>query len=136
MFQSMDLVTFLVIFLLVAIIIAIINFIIGIILTLRMASLRGLTKKKKPAIILNAIWSAILLLTGFLPWGFVFAFLINFFIGLIALKYEEFYGLKQFRKRLMFLLIILIIQFIIIIIVYIILFYLIIVYFFGIPNVF
>jgi len=132
MFQSMDLITFLVIFLLVAIIIAIINFIIGIILTLRMASLRGLTKEKKPAIILNAIWSAILLITGFSPWTFIFAFLINFIIGLIALRYEEFYGLKEFRKRLTFLLKILTIQFIIAIIVYIILFYLIIVYFFGI----
>jgi len=130
MFQSIDLVTILVVLLLVAIIIAIINFIIGVILTLRMASLRGLTKEKKPAIILNAIWSAILLLTGFFPGGFIFAFLINFFIGLIALKYEEFYGLKEFRKRLMFLLIIWFIQFIIAIIVYIILVYLIFVYFF------
>ena len=131
MFQAMDLITLLVIFLIVAIIIAIINFSIGIVLTLRMASLRGLTKDKKPAIILNAIWSIILIVTGFSPWTFFFAFLINFFIGLIALSYKEFYGLREFRKRLSFLLSILIIQFIIAVIIYIILFYLIIVYIYG-----
>ncbi|TFG26130.1 MAG: hypothetical protein EU532_10655 [Promethearchaeota archaeon] len=127
----MDVITLLVIFLIVAIIIAIINFIIGVILMLRMASLKGLTKEKKPAIILNAIWSIILIITGFSPWTFFFAFLINFFIGLIALSYKEFYGLREFRKRVAFLIKILIIQFILAIIVYIILFYLIIIYFFG-----
>lgn len=132
MFQTMDLYTFLVILLLVAIIIAIINFIIGVILTLRMASLRGLTKKKKPALILNTIWSAILFLASFSPWTYIIAFLINFFIGLIALRYEEYYGLKEFRKRITFLFRIFIIQFILMIVVYIILFYLIIVYFLGI----
>ena len=127
----MDLVTLLVVFLLIAIIIAIINFIIGIILIFRMASIRGLTKEKKPALILNSIWSVILLIIGIYPWAFIIAFLINFFIGLIAISFKEFYGLKEFRKRLTFLLRILLIQFIMAVIIYIILFYLIIVYFFG-----
>ncbi len=131
MFQSTDLITFLLIFLIVAIIVAIINFIVGVIITLRMASLKGLTKEKKPAIILNAIWSIILLITGFSPWTFIVAFLINLIIGLIALRFEEFYGLKEFRRRLRFLLVILTIQFVLSIIVYFVVLFLIIVYFLG-----
>lgn len=129
MFQTPDLITFLLIFLIVAIIVAIINFIVGVVITLRMASLKGLTKEKKPAIILNAIWSIILLITGFSPWTFIVAFLINLIIGLIALRFEEFYGLKEFRRRLMFLIVILTIQFALSLIVYFVVLFLIIFYF-------
>lgn len=131
MFQTPDLITFLLIFLIVAIIVAIINFIVGVVITLRMASLKGLTKEKKPAIILNAIWSIILLITGFSPWTFIVAFLINLIIGLIALRFEEFYGLKEFRRRLRFLLVILTIQFALSLIVYFVVLFLIIFYFLG-----
>lgn len=131
MLESIDLVTLLLIILVVAAIAAVINFIIGVVLTLKMASLRGLTKEKKPAIILNAIWSLIVLLTGFSPWTYIFAFLINLIIGMIALQNDKFYGLKEFRKRLTFLLIIFIVQFIILIIVYIVIFFLIVVFILG-----
>ncbi|TFG04670.1 MAG: hypothetical protein EU539_10395 [Promethearchaeota archaeon] len=131
MIESIDLITLLLIILIVAVIGAIANFIIGVFLTLKMASLRGLTEEKKPAIILNAIWSLVVLLTGFSPWTYIIAFFINLIIGLIALKYEQFYGLKQFRKRLTFLLIILIIQFVIIMIIYIIIISVIIIFIFG-----
>lgn len=129
MFQSPDLITFLLILLIVAIIVAIINFIVGVVLTLKMASLKGLTKEKKPAIILNAIWSLILLVTGFSFWTYIIAFFINLIIGLVALRYEEFYGLKAFSRRLKFLLVILIVQFFMSITVYLIVFFIIIFYF-------
>ena len=131
MFESIDLFTFILILLFVAIIVAIINFIIGVIITIRMASLKGLTEKKKPAILINLIWSIVLLLTGFSPWTYIIAFILNLTIGMIALKYDEFYGLTQFQKRLKFLLVILTVQFIISIVLYLIVFFLIVVYVLG-----
>jgi hypothetical protein len=131
MFESIDLFTFILILLFVAIIVAIVNFIIGVIITIRMASLKGLTEKKKPAILINFIWSIVLLVTGFSPWTYIIAFILNLTIGMIALKYDEFYGLKQFQKRLKFLLVILTVQFIISIVLYLIVFFLIVVYILG-----
>lgn len=118
MFQSMDLLTLLLIILTVAVIVAVINFIIGIVVMLRMTSLKGLTKEKKPAIILNTIWSIIVLVCSFFPPLWIVAFIINLIIGLIALSSEEFYGIKRFGRRLKILLAVLIIQFVIVIIAY------------------
>jgi hypothetical protein len=84
MFESIDLFTFILILLFVAIIVAIVNFIIGVIITIRMASLKGLTEKKKPAILINFIWSIVLLVTGFSPWTYIIAFILNLTIGMIA----------------------------------------------------
>jgi len=127
----MDLLTLLLIILTIAVIVAVINFIIGIVIMLRMTSLKGLTKEKKPAIILNTIWSIVVLVCSFSPWLYIIAFLINLIIGLIALSSEEFYGLKRFGRRLKILLVVLTIQFVIVIIAYFIILFIIIVYFLG-----
>ena len=127
----MDLLSLLLIILTVAVIVAVINFIIGIVVMLRMASLKGLTKEKKPAIILNTIWSIIVLVFSFNPWLYIIAFLINLIIGLIALSSEEFYGLKRFGRRLKILLVVLTIQFVIVIIAYIIILFIVFAYFLG-----
>ena len=129
MFQTPNFVEFLIYILIIAAIIAVINFIVGVILTLRMASLKNLTKEKKPALILNTIWSAILFIASFNPLLYLVAFLINFIIGIVAIGNEEFYGLKEFRRRLKFLWSTLIIQLILSIILWVLLFALIIVYF-------
>ena len=113
MFQIPNLFEFFIYILIIAAIIAVINFIVGVILTLRMASLKNLTKKKKPALILNTIWSAILFMASFNPLLYLVAFLVNFIIGIIAIGNEEFYGLKEFSRRLKFLWSTLIIQLII-----------------------
>ncbi len=131
MFQSMDLLTLLLIILTIAVIVAVINFIIGIVIMLRMTSLKGLTKEKKPAIILNSIWSIVVLVFSFIPWLYIIAFLINLIIGLIALSYEEFYGIKRFGRRLKILLAVLIIQFVIVIVAYIIIVFIIFAYLLG-----
>ena len=131
MFQSMDLLSLLLIILTVAVIVAVINFIIGMVVMLRMASLKGLTKEKKPAIILNTIWSIIVLVFSFNPWLYIIAFLINLIIGLIALSSEEFYGLKRFGRRLKILLVVLTIQFVIVIIAYIIILFIVFAYLLG-----
>ena len=127
----MDLLTLLLIILTVAIVVAVINFIIGIVVMLRMTSLKGLTKEKKPAIILNTIWSIIVLVFSFIPWLYIIAFIINLIIGLIALSYEEFYGIKRFGRRLKILLAVLIIQFVIVIVAYIIIVFIIFAYLLG-----
>ncbi len=129
MFQTSNFVGFLIYILIIAAIIAVINFIVGVILTLRMASLKNLTKKKKPALILNTIWSAILFIASFNPLLYLVAFLVNFIIGIIAIGNEEFYGLKEFSRRLKFLWSTLIIQLIISIILWVLLVVLIIGYF-------
>lgn len=129
MFQTINLVDFFVYIIIIAAIVAVINFIIGVILTLRMASLKNLTKKKKPALILNTVWSIVLFLTSWNPLLYLVAFLINFIIGIVAIGNEEFYGLKEFRRRLKFLWSTLIIQLILSIILWVLLFALIIVYF-------
>ena len=129
MFQTPSFVEFLIYILIIAAIIAVINFIVGVILTLRMASLKNLTKEKKPALILNTIWSVILFIASFNPLLYLVAFLINFIIGIIAVANEEFYGLKEFSRRLKFLWSTLIIQLIISIILWVILVILIIGYF-------
>jgi hypothetical protein len=130
MFQASNFVGFLIYILIIAAIIAVINFIVGVILTLRMASLKNLTKAKKPALILNTIWSAILFIASFNPLLYLVAFLVNFIIGIIAIGNEEFYGLKEFSRRLKFLWSTLIIQLIISIILWVLLVFLIIGYFF------
>jgi len=127
----MDLLTFLLIILTVAVVVAVINFIIGIVLMLRMASLKGLTKKKKPAIILNTIWSIIVFACSFFPPLYIIAFIINLIIGLIALSSEEFYGIKRFGRRLKILLAVLIIQFVIVIVAYLIIVFIIFAYLLG-----
>ena len=127
----MDLLTLLLIILTVAVVVAVINFIIGIVVMLRMTSLKGLTKEKKPAIILNTIWSIIVLVFSFIPWLYIIAFIINLIIGLIALSYEEFYGIKRFGRRLKILLAVLIIQFVIVIVAYIIIVFIIFAYLLG-----
>ena len=127
----MDLLTFLLIILTVAIVVAVINFIIGIVLMLRMASLKGLTKDKKPAIILNTIWSIIVLVCSFFPPLWIVAFIINLILGLIALSSDEFYGLKRFGRRLKILLVVLITQFVIVIIAYFIIIFIIFTYLLG-----
>ena len=129
MFQTINLVEFFIYILIIAAIVAVINFIIGVILTLRMASLKNLTKEKKPALILNTIWSAILFIASFNPLLYLVAFLVNFIIGIIAIGNEEFYGLKEFSIRLKFLWSTLIIQLIISIILWVLLVVLIIGYF-------
>lgn len=129
MFQIPNLFEFFIYILIVAAIIAVINFIIGVILTLRMASLKNLTKEKKPALILNTVWSIILFLTSWNPLLYLVAFLINFIIGIVAIGNEEFYGLKEFRRRLKFLWSTLIIQLILSIILWFLLFALIFLYF-------
>ncbi len=129
MFQTINLVEFFIYILIIAAIVAVVNFIIGVILTLRMASLKNLTKEKKPALILNTIWSAILFIASFNPLLYLVAFLVNFIIGIVAIGNEEFYGLKEFRRRLKFLWSTLIIQLILSIILWVLLFALIIVYF-------
>ena len=129
MFQTPNFVEFLIYILIIAAIIAVINFIVGVILTLRMASLKNLTKEKKPALILNTIWSAILFIASFNPLLYLVAFVINFIIGIVAVANEEFYGLKEFSRRLKFLWSTLIVQLIISIILWIILVVLIIGYF-------
>jgi hypothetical protein len=129
MFQTFNFVEFFIYILIIAAIVAVINFIIGVILTLRMASLKNLTKEKKPALILNAIWSLILFVMSFNPLLYLAAFLINFIIGIFAIANDEFYGLKDFRRRLKFLWSTLIIQLILSIIIWVLLFVLIIVYF-------
>ena len=129
MFQTINLVEFFIYILIIAAIVAVINFIIGVILTLRMASLKNLTKEKKPALILNTVWSIVLFLTSWNPLLYLVAFLINFIIGIVAIGNEEFYGLKEFRRRLKFLWSTLIIQLILSIILWVLLFALIIVYF-------
>ncbi len=129
MFQTPNFVEFLIYILIIAAIVAVINFIVGVILTLRMASLKNLTKKKKPALILNTIWSAILFIASFNPLLYLVAFLVNFIIGIIAIGNEEFYGLKEFSRRLKFLWSTLIIQLIISIILWVLLVVLIIGYF-------
>ena len=129
MFQTINFVEFFIYILIIAAIVAVINFIIGVILTLRMASLKNLTKEKKPALILNTVWSIVLFLTSWNPLLYLVAFLINFIIGIIAIGNEEFYGLKEFRRRLKFLWSTLIIQLILSIILWVLLFALIIVYF-------
>lgn len=129
MFQTPNFVEFLIYILIIAAIIAVINFIVGVILTLRMASLKNLTKEKKPALILNTIWSAILFIASFNPLLYFVAFLVNFIIGIIAIGNEEFYGLKEFSRRLKFLWSTLIIQLIISIILWVLLVVLIIGYF-------
>ena len=130
MFQTSNFVGFLIYILIIAAIIAVINFIVGVILTLRMASLKNLTKEKKPALILNTIWSAILFIASFNPLLYLVAFLVNFIIGIIAIGNEEFYGLKEFSRRLKFLWSTLIIQLIISIILWVLLVFLLIGYFF------
>jgi len=127
----MDLLTLLLIILTVAVVVAVINFIIGIVLMLRMASLKGLTKEKKPAIILNTIWSIVVLVCSISPWFYIIAFLINLIIGLIALSSEEFYGIKRFGRRLKILLAVLIIQFVVVIVAYILIVFIIFAYFLG-----
>ena len=129
MFQTSNFMAFLIYLLIIAAIIAVINFIVGVILTLRMASLKNLTKKKKPALILNTIWSAILFIASFNPLLYLVAFLVNFIIGIIAIGNEEFYGLKEFSRRLKFLWSTLIVQLIISIILWVLLVVLIIGYF-------
>jgi len=129
MFQTSNFVGFLIYILIIAAIIAVINFIVGVILTLRMASLKNLTKKKKPALILNTIWSAILFIASFNPLLYLVAFVVNFIIGIIAIGNEEFYGLKEFSRRLKFLWSTLIVQLIISIILWVLLVVLIIGYF-------
>lgn len=129
MFQIPNLFEFFIYILIIAAIIAVINFIVGVILTLRMASLKNLTKEKKPALILNTIWSAILFIASFNPLLYFVAFLVNFIIGIIAIGNEEFYGLKEFSRRLKFLWSTLIIQLIISIILWVLLVVLIIGYF-------
>lgn len=129
MFQTINLVEFFIYILIIAAIVAVVNFIIGVILTLRMASLKNLTKEKKPALILNTVWSIVLFLTSWNPLLYLVAFLINFIIGIVAIGNEEFYGLKEFRRRLKFLWSTLIIQLILSIILWVLLFALIIVYF-------
>ncbi len=129
MFQTINLVEFFIYILIVAAIIAAINFIIGVILILRMASLKNLTKEKKPAFILGTIWSLVQFVAGFNFLLYFVAFLINFIIGIIAIGNEEFYGLKEFRRRLKFLWSTLIIQLIISIILWVLLVFLIIGYF-------
>ncbi len=129
MFQTSNFMAFLIYILIIAAIIAVINFIVGVILTLRMASLKNLTKEKKPALILNTIWSAIIFIASFNPLLYLVAFVVNFIIGIIAIGNEEFYGLKEFGKRLKFLWSTLIVQLIISIILWIILVVLIIGYF-------
>ncbi len=129
MFQTINLVEFFIYILIIAAIVAVINFIIGVILTLRMASLKNLTKEKKPALILNTVWSIVLFLTSWNPLLYLVAFLINFIIGIIAIGNEEFYGLKEFSRRLKFLWSTLIIQLIISIILWVLLVVLIIGYF-------
>ena len=131
MFQSMDLLTFLLIILTVAVVVAVINFIIGIVVMLRMTSLKGLTKEKKPAIILNTIWSIIVLVCSFFPPLWIVAFIINLIIGLIALSSDKFYGLKRFGRRLKILLVVLITQFVIVIVAYIIIVFIIFAYLLG-----
>jgi len=129
MFQTINLVEFFIYILIIAAIVAVINFIIGVILTLRMASLKNLTKEKKPALILNTVWSIVLFLTSWNPLLYLVAFLINFIIGIVAIGNEEFYGLKEFRRRLKFLWSTLIIQLILSIILWLLLFALIFLYF-------
>ena len=129
MFQTINLVEFFIYILIIAAIVAVINFIIGVILTLRMASLKNLTKEKKPALILNTVWSIILFLTSWNPLLYLVAFLINFIIGIVAIGNEEFYGLKEFRRRIKFLWSTLIIQLILSIILWLLLFALIFLYF-------
>jgi hypothetical protein len=131
MFQSMDLLTLLLIILTVAVIVAVINFIIGMVVMLRMMSLKGLIKDKKPSIILNTIWSLIVFVFTFIPYFYAIAFLINLIIGLVALSSDEFYGIKRFGRRIKILFTVLIIQFVIIIIAYIIIVFVIIVYLLG-----
>jgi len=130
MLQTLDFATFLIIALIIALTVAVINFIIGLIYMLRMASLKGLSKSKK--LYVNSIWSLIVFIASFFWPIYIPAFLINLIIGLIALRYEEYYGLKHFRRRLKILLTVLTVQFILIIIVYITLFFLLMVYFLGI----
>ncbi|MFX1444732.1 MAG: hypothetical protein ACFFHV_15075 [Promethearchaeota archaeon] len=127
----MDLLTLLLIILTIALIAAVINFIIGMVVMLRMISLKGLTKKKKPAIILNTIWSIIVFLFSFNPWLYIIAFIINLIIGLIALSFDEFYGIKRFGRRIKILFAVLIIQFVIVIITYIIIVFIIFAYLLG-----
>lgn len=127
----MDLLTFLLIILTVAVVVAVINFIIGIVVMLRMTSLKGLTKEKKPAIILNTIWSIIVLVCSFFPPLWIVAFIINLIIGLIALSSDKFYGLKRFGRRLKILLVVLITQFVIVIVAYIIIVFIIFAYLLG-----
>jgi len=129
MFQTINLVEFFIYILIIAAIVAVINFIIGVILTLRMASLKNLTKEKKPALILNTVWSIILFLTSWNPLLYLVAFLINFIIGIVAIGNEEFYGLKEFRRRIKFLWSTLIIQLILSIILWFLLFALVFLYF-------
>ena len=129
MFQTINLVEFFIYILIIAAIVAVINFIIGVILTLRMASLKNLTKEKKPALILNTVWSIILFLTSWNPLLYLVAFLFNFIIGIVAIGNEEFYGLKEFRRRIKFLWSTLIIQLILSIILWFLLFALIFLYF-------
>jgi len=127
----MDLLTFLLIILTVAVVVAVINFIIGIVVMLRMTSLKGLTKEKKPAIILNTIWSIIVLVCSFFPPLWIVAFIINLIIGLIALSSDKFYGIKRFGRRLKILLAVLIIQFVIVIVAYLIIIFIIFAYLLG-----
>ena len=131
MFQTTNLLTFLLIILTIAFIAAVINFIIGMVVMLRMTSLKGLTKKKKPAIILNTIWSIVVFICSFSIWLYIVAFIVNFIIGLIALSSDEFYGLKRFGRRIKILFAVLIIQFVIIVIAYIIILFIIIAYILG-----
>jgi hypothetical protein len=131
MFQTMDLLTLLLILLTVALIAAVINFIIGMVVMLRMTSLKGLTKEKKPAIILNSIWSIVVFVFSFSPYLYIIAFIINLIIGLIALSSDEFYGIKRFGRRIKILFAVLIIQFVIIIIAYIIIVFIIFAYLLG-----
>ena len=89
--QSFDFISLLMYFLILALIIAVINFIVGLYITLKMASLRGLTKDKKPAFILNIIWSIITFIFSLFPWTFVVVF---FIIGRIiyhAIVWMAFY---------------------------------------------
>ena len=131
MFQSMDLLTLLVIILTIALIAAAINFIIGMVVMLRMTSLKGLTKEKKPALILNTIWSIVVFVFSFSPYLYIIAFIINLIIGLIALSSDEFYGIKRFGRRIKILFAVLIIQFVIVIIAYIIIVFIIFAYLLG-----
>ena len=131
MFQTMDLLTLLLVILTVAIIAAVINFIIGMVVMLRMTSLKGLTKEKKPALILNIIWSIVVFVFSFSPYLYIIAFIVNLIIGLIALSSDEFYGIKRFGRRIKILFAVLIIQFVIIIIAYIIIVFIIFAYLLG-----
>ncbi len=131
MFQTMDLLTLLLIILTVAVIAAVINFIIGMVVMLRMTSLKGLTKEKKPAIILNTIWSIVVFVFSFSPYLYIIAFIVNLIIGLIALSSDEFYGIKRFGRRIKILFAVLIIQFVIIIVAYIIIVFIIFAYLLG-----